>query len=196
MNKKIVLFSALLCMLVQCAFGTSSWLEMKPSYFFFSASPMKHIYDNGGFQIQGSVSVPICNYFDLYGSVGHRTVHGRALNSCEKTNLTVMPIDIGLKPIFKLCERLSYFAAIGPRVFRFHQHNRSPYVDCKINGTGVGLFINAGFNAIVKNCLLLGVFGEYSYEKKKVCPKMTNVFSNGSVQIGGFAFGASIGYAF
>ena len=139
---------------------------------------------------------PFCDYFDLYGSIGYRKVSGHALNTCEKTSLSVFPLDIGIKPIFNFCERFYYFFAIGPRFFYFHQHNYSPSVDCKINNGGVGLFVNTGFNIQLADCFLLGIFGEYSYEKKKVCPIMPNVFSNGSVQMGGFAFGASLGFVF
>jgi hypothetical protein len=196
MYKKIALISALLCTLTQYTSDVTPWLEIKPSYFFFSAYPMKDIYDDGGFEIQGSASVPICNYIDLYGSIGYREAWGHALNTCAKTNLTVIPVDIGLKPIFNFCERFYYFFAIGPRYFYFHQHNNSPYVDRIINGSGIGLFVNTGFNILVTDCLLLGIFGEYSYEKKTICPHMPHVFSNGSVQMGGFAFGISLGYAF
>lgn len=196
MHKKIALFSVLLCTSTQYASDVTPWLEIKPSYFFFSTAPMKDIYNHGGFEIQGSVSVPVCHKLDMYGSVGYRKVSGHALNTCEKTNLNVIPVDIGLKPIFNFCERFYYFFAIGPRYFHFHQHNKSPYVTCKINGNGIGFFINTGCNVQLSNCMLLGMFGEYSYEKKKICPDMPNVYSNGNVQIGGFAFGASLGYAF
>jgi len=213
MYKKIVLLSALLYASPQYAFNFKPrvvetkpkpqhafncrpWLEIKPSYFFFATSPMRQIYNHGGFEVQGSVSVPVCKYLDLYGSVGYRKTRGHALNTCEKTSLNVIAVDIGLKPIFKFCERFYYFFAIGPRYFHFHQHNDSPYVDCKINGNGIGLFVNTGFDVLLADHFLLGIFGEYSYEKKKICPKKPNVFSNGGVQIGGFAFGVSLGYAF
>jgi hypothetical protein len=195
MYKKIALLSALLFTLPQNVFALP-WLEIKPSYFLFTASPMKDIYNKGGFEIQGSASIFLHDYFDLYGSIGYRRASGHALNTCEKTSLTVIPVDIGLKPIFKFCERFFYFFAIGPRYFHFHQRNNSPYVDCKINGNGVGLFVNTGFDVLLADRLLLGIFGEYSYEKKKICPKMANVFSNGGVQLGGFAFGVSLGYSF
>ncbi len=201
--KKIALFSALLCSLTQYASDDSCmiadltpWLEIKPSYFFFSACPMNNIYNHGGFEIQGSASVPICKYLDAYGSIGYRRVRGHALSTCSKTSLTVIPIDIGLKPIFNFCERFNYFFAIGPRYFYFNQHNKSPYVDCRINDIGIGLFVNTGLNVLIADRFLLGIFGEYSYEKKKICPSASNVFSNGNVQIGGFAFGVSLGYAF
>lgn len=196
MYTKIILLSTLLCIVTPYASDATAWLEIKPSYFFFSTSPMTDIYDDGGFEVQGSVSAPICNYLDLYGSIGYRETWGHALNTCEKTSLTVIPIDIGLKPTFNFHERCYYFFALGPRYFYLHQHNRSPYVDCILNGSGIGLFVNTGFNIVLAEHLLLGLFGEYSYEKKTMCPKIPNVFSNGSAQIGGFAFGASVGYAF
>lgn len=196
MYKKITLLTALLCTLTHHASDISPWVEIKPSYFVFSSSPMDDIYDDGGFEIQGSVSVPVCNYLDFYASIGYRKAWGHALNTCEKTSLAVIPVDIGLKPIFNFCERFYYFFAFGPRYFHVHQHNDSSYVDCSVNGDGIGFFVNTGLNVLLKDCVLLGIFGEYSYEKKKICPKMPNVFSNGKVQIGGFAIGASLGYAF
>jgi hypothetical protein len=196
MYNKIALFSALLCVVKLHASDISPWLEIKPSYFFFSSCPLKNIFHHGGFEIQGSASVPVCDHLALYGSVGWRRVTGHTLSTREKTKLTVIPLDIGLKTIVNFCERFYYFFAIGPRYFHFRQHNYSPYVDCTINGNGIGLFINSGFNVLFSDCLLLGIFGEYSYEKKKICPKKPNVFSNGSVQLGGIAVGLSLGYAF
>lgn len=196
MYKKFFALFALLCTLATATSSATPWLEVKPSYFFFFASPMHHIYSHGGFELQGSASVPVCHYLDLYGSIGYRRAQGRALNSCEKTSLAVIPIDIGLKPVFNFCERFHYFFAVGPRYFYFHQHNNSRYVACKINGSGIGLFVNTGITALFADCCVLGIFGEYSYEKKTICPSKPNVYSNGSVQMGGFAFGISLGYAF
>jgi hypothetical protein len=196
MYKKIALLFALLYPSAQYASDVTPWLELKPSYFFFSSCPLNGIYDDGGFEIQGSVSVPVYDYVDFYGSIGGRQAWGKALNTGEKTSLTVIPIDIGVKPVFNFCEHFYYFFAIGPRFFYFHQHDSSPYVDRSIKGGGIGLFVNTGFNVLLADCFLIGIFGEYSYEKKSVCPCRPNVYSNGSVQIGGFAFGVSLGYAF
>ena len=195
MYKKIALLSALLCTAALCASDIRPWLEVKPSCFLFSSSPLKDIYDNC-FEIQGSASIPVRDCLALYGSIGYRKAHGNALNTCEKTSLTVVPIDIGIKPIFTFCEHFYSFFAMGPRFFYFNQHNNSPYVDCKIDGGSVGFFVNTGINVELTDCILLGIFGEYSYEKKKNCPKRPHVYSNGKVQMGGFALGGSVGCAF
>jgi hypothetical protein len=196
MYKKIVLMAALIAGGISYASATTPWLEIKPSYFFFATSPMKTIYNHGGFEIQGSGSVPVYRWFDFYASLGYRKAWGRALNTCEKTNVYVVPFDIGLKPVFNFAERFYSFFAIGPRFFYLHQRNTSPYVDCTVSGAGVGLFLNGGLNVLFAEHFLVGAFGEYSYEKKKFCPKKQNVYSNGPVQVGGFAFGISLGYAF
>lgn len=195
MYKKIVLFSVLLCPLTEYADDLRPWLEIKPSYFFFQACPMNKIYNKGGFQVQGSASVPYRNYFDFYGSIGYRQAWGHALNTCDKTNLMVIPIDIGLKPVFNFYERYYGFLAIGPRFFYFHQHNNSPYIASDVTGGGIGLFVNGGVNMQVTDYFVLGIFGEYSYEKIATCSSMSNC-SNTTVQIGGFAVGINLGYAF
>lgn len=195
MYKKIILFTILFCIFKHCLSQVTPWIEVKPSYFFFLENPMKQIYTDGAFQIQGSASVPMSNYLDMYGSIGYRNASGHALSTGEKTNLKVIPFDIGVKPILRLGKRFYSFFTIGPRFFSFIQHNKSPYVDRKIHDTGVGFFVNTGINIQLKQ-ILFGIFGEYSYEKKTVFSNIKNVFSNGNTQIGGFAFGISIGYAF
>ena len=196
MYKKFFLFCIVWCVLLHGESDLAPCFEIKPTYFLFSSSPMKNIYNKGGFEIQASTTLPLFDYSDFYASIGYRKAKGHALHSCEKTNITVIPLDIGLKPIIHLCENVYYFFAMGPRFFYFHQHNDSSYVDRTVNGAGVGLFVNTGFNILVCDDFLLGIVGEYSYEKKKICPKMTHVYSNGAVQLGGFAIGLNVGYAF
>lgn len=196
MCKKIILLLILLCNFVLQASDLKPWFEIKPSYFFFTSSAMKNIYQHGGFEIQGSGSFPIGKYFDFYGSVGCRRANGHALNTGEKTNLTVVPIDVGLKSVFNFNERAYYFFAMGPRFFYLKQHNYSSYVDQHVKNFKTGLFINTGFNWLFKTGLVLGIFGEYSYEKSTSYPSVTNVFSPGSVQLGGLAFGFSLGGIF
>ncbi len=196
MHKKIVLLAMLLCPLTEYAFNLGPRIEIKPGYFLFYSSPMKNIYKHGGFEIQGSISIPLFEYLDFYSSIGYREAKGHALNSFEQTKLAVIPVDIALKPMLKVCEWLRYSFAIGPRYFYFNQHNKSPYVNCNINGSGLGLFVNTSFSAVLAHCAMFGIFGEYSYEKKVVCSSIPRVFSNGNVQIGGFVFGVSVGYIF
>lgn len=196
MYKKVIFCSLLASVLSHCASDLTTWLEVKPGYFFFSSSPLKNIYKKGGFSLQASASIPMCHYLDLYTSVGYRRTTGKSLGAGEKTQLSVVPIDIGLKPIVNVYKYLYYFFACGPRYFYINQHNKSSYVDCRVHGSGLGLFVNTGFTVLLVDHLLLGLFGEYAYEKKKNCPKAFRTYSNGRIQTSGAVFGISLGYAF
>lgn len=171
-------------------------VEVKPSYFFFSQSLLRRIYHHGGFEIQGAASYRLCHWLALYASIGYRHVRGRALNTGEKTSLREIPLDLGLKPTFEIGECVDYYFAFGPRIFPIHQHNDSQFVDKNLHRTGVGLFVNSGFNFHPLDHLSIGFFGEYSYERKSFKSSMPFVFGKKHVQVGGFAWGVSVGYAF
>lgn len=166
MYKKIIVLCGLFSAITVGASDLTSWLEIKPSYFLFSTPVMSEIYDDGGFQVQGSASIPLCKYLDFYSSFGYRQAWGHALNSEEKTSLTVIPVDIGVKAVGNFSDKYYYFLAMGPRYFSFIQHNDSLYVNPIINGAGIGLFVNTGLNIELSKSFLLGIFAEYSYGKK------------------------------
>ena len=196
MTQKIMLVFAMLCTMTLYTSDEVSWLEIKPSYFLFSTSVMNEIYDNGGFQVQGSASIPLCKYLDIYGSIGYRQAWGHALGSEEKTSITVIPVDIGFKPVFNFADKFCYFFAVGPRLFSFVQNNNSLYVNSIINGAGIGVFVNTGLNVQLTESFLLGIFGEYSYENQIISSTIPDVYSGGDTQLGGFAWGVSLGYDF
>ena len=204
MYKKIVLFCMVVYGLQQYAADNNvdsyamitPWIEIKPSYFIFSGSLMHEIYHHGGFQIQASASVPLSDYCDVYTSIGYRKAWGNALNSDENTDVMVVPNDLGIKPVVTIDEHCYYFVAFGPRFFYMHQYNDSAYINTNVHGGGIGFFINTGFDMRVTDHFVLGIFGEYSYEKENIYATTENVYSNGPVQIGGFSVGLSFGYAF
>ncbi len=171
------------------------WLEIKPGYFFFANHTLAKIY-HGGFEIQGSVSYPLCGMIALYGSLGYLHVKGKSLNGNQKTSISQVPLDAGVRSMVNLSECVKGYFSIGPRYFYFHQHNDSTYVNRNIRANGFGFFINGGCNFINNDCLLLGIFGEYAFEQKSFKSMIPNVYGRQDIQIGGFTFGASIGFVF
>ena len=200
MIKKIYILAIVCFMSSLSAEISSAWLEIKPGYFFFSDHTLRKIY-HGGFEIQGSVTYPLCGILALYGSLGYLQVKGKSLHAHQPTSISQIPFDLGLRAIFNLGERACWnecvkgYLSIGPRFFHFHQHNDSIYVPRNIRRNGVGLFINGGCNFIKNDCFLLGIFGEYAFEKKSFASCIPNVYGR-DIQIGGFTFGASTGFVF
>ena len=197
-SKEIQMIKKICVMAIACVISSvhaETWLEIKPGYFFFSNHTLRKIY-HGGFEIQGSGSYPLCGALALYGSLGYLHVKGKSLQANQKTSISQIPIDVGLRAITPLSECLRGYLTIGPRYFYFHQHNDSTFVNRNIRRTGFGFFINGGCNFIANDCFLLGIFGEYAFEQKSFKSMMPNVYGKPDVQIGGFTFGASIGFVF
>lgn len=132
----------------------------------------------------------------LYGSLGYVHASGRSLQGNQKTSVSQVPLDLGLRAIANVDEHVKGYLSLGPRYFFFHQHNHSSFVNKNINRNGLGFFINGGFNFINNDGFLLGLFGEYAFEQKSFKSKIPNVYGRQDLQIGGFTFGASLGFAF
>lgn len=197
MIKKIGVFAIVITCIMPMIHGhnDNAWLEIKPGYFFFSNHLLRKIY-HGGFEIQGSLSCPLSPMIALYSSLGYLHAKGRSLGAHQKTSIMQIPIDLGIRAIADLCECFKGYLTIGPRFFYFHQHNDSTFVNRNIRRNGFGFFINGGCNLVKDDCFLLGVFGEYGFEQKSFSSTMPNVYGRRDVQIGGFTFGASIGFIF
>ncbi len=170
-------------------------LEIRGGYFFFSASKMRKIYNKGGGAVGLSGSCPVWKWLQIYGSAEYMERHGKSLGGHQKAKIWEVPISLGLKPVISICQKVQFYLTLGPRYFFVHTHANSSYVNKTLNRNGLGGFANMGFNFFPCRHLLLDVFGEYSYKRIHFHPSKHNTYGQ-AVQIGGFTFGAGIGYAF
>jgi hypothetical protein len=179
----------------ETASNPRSVVEAKVGYFFFSDSKMRKIYNSGGIDLQLSGSFTVWEWLQIYGSVEYLERQGRSLKGHQKTRVWEVPLSLGLKPVFKVSSKVDYYFAIGPRYFFVRQHNHSTFVSSHVSNSGLGGFVNTGFNFFPCEHLAIDVFGEYSY--KRMSFHSSPRFSYGrTIQVGGFAFGVGLGYAF
>jgi len=170
-------------------------IEFKTGYFFFADDKMRKVYDEGGLDLQIAGSYPLWRWLQIYGSVEYIEKHGRSLHGHEKAKIREYPISLGLKSVAKICESTQYYLTIGPRYVFVHAHLSSSFIDKHINQNGIGGFVGTGFNFLPTPHLLLDVFGEYSYCRLHFHTHKKHTHGE-SAQVGGFAFGIGIGYAF
>ena len=170
-------------------------LEFKSGYFFFADDKMSDVYDEGGLDLQISGSYPVWKWLQIYGSVEYISRHGKSLHGHQKTRIWEYPLSVGLKSVVEICKSTQYYLTIGPRYFFVHVHNNSPFIDREMNENGIGGFVGTGFNFLPMEHLLIDVFGEYSYCKLHFHPSKEHTYGR-AAQVGGFAFGVGIGYAF
>lgn len=178
------------------AHNPSHTLELKSSYFLFVQDPLSQIYHQGGFEESLSGSFPLWKWLNLYASVGVAHVNGKSLNNHEKTSLLLVPLDLGIKVVFPLFEKLDYYLSFGGRYSYAHQHNSSILVDKNIHLNCGGFFVNNGFNIFATSHWLIGIFGEYAYAKTSVVSHKPTIYGQKNLRIDNAAIGISIGYAF
>ena len=170
-------------------------VEAKVGYFFFSSAKMRKIYDRGGIDVQISQAYPVWKWFQIYFSAEFIERNGRSLNKHQKTRIWEYPLTLGLKTVFKICPVSQYYITLGPRYVFVHVHNNSSFVNNKMNQNGLGGFLGTGFNFLPIKHMILDVFGEYSYARMHFHASKKHTQGE-STQVGGFAFGGGIGYAF
>ncbi|MBS0625173.1 MAG: hypothetical protein JSS32_03900 [Verrucomicrobia bacterium] len=175
-------------------------IEAKGGYFFFTSSQMRQVYDEGGCDVQLSSSIPVSKPYkrlvlNVYGSVEFLRCSGNSTEELYKTYVWELPINVGLKPVFFLSQEVQYYFSLGPRYFFIRQVNASPYVCKNKSRNGIGFFVNTGFNLILYRHLVIDLFGEYSYAKTHFHTHLPDIYTR-DIQIGGFTFGAGLGYFF
>ncbi len=170
-------------------------VEMKAGYFFFASQKLRDVYGSGGFEIQASGSYPIKRELHIYGSVGFLEAWGNSTHFDQGTTLWEIPVDVGLKPILRITSYADWYIAVGPRYFYVHQSNHSSFVDQTVSKNGIGLFANTGFHFFPIDHLLVDLFGEYSYQPVDISSSKSGAHGR-DTQVGGFYFGAGLGYLF
>ena len=170
-------------------------LEAKVGYFFFSDDKMSDVYNQGGIDVQLSASYPIWQWLQVYASVEYLERHGKTLHAHQKTSIWEVPLSLGLKPVIKISSKARYYFTVGPRYFFVKAHNDSSYLPMNLSKSGLGGFVNTGFLFFPTTHLVLDIFGEYSYKKMHFHSSKKNVYGE-NTQVGGYTFGAGIGYAF
>lgn len=181
-----------------CASCTDAWLTLdaKVGYFFFSDAKMRKVYDQGGLDLQVSGAFPICRgWLQVYSSIEYLERHGRSLRGKQKAKIWEIPLSLGLRSVFPIYQQVQYFITIGPRYFFVQAHNDSSYVERNMSENGLGGFANTGFKFFPCANLSLDIFGEYSYGRLHFHSSKHNSYGQ-TVQVGGFTFGAGLGYAF
>lgn len=174
-------------------------IEARAGYFLFSDSTMGSIYKDGGLHVQAAGVFPVVQVLGLYGSVGFVYANGRALGTEDKTTFLKVPVDVGLKWMFKPNGengKMSLAGAVGPRFVFLQQTNNSLYIDPKLSTATVGAFFNSSMNYLVNDRCFVGFFSEYSFERATFSSSMPNVYVQDGTQVGGCTWGLTIGARF
>lgn len=173
----------------------SPLIEVKAGYFFFTDSKMRKVFNQGGLDLQVALSYPLWKWAQIYLAGERVEKKGRAVHCQNRTHFWDYMASLGLKGVVCVSPKTQWYLTVGPRYFYVHVHNNSPHVDRKLNRSTVGGFVGTGFNFFPIEHLAIDVFGEYSYGRINFNANKGHVYGE-TRQVGGFAFGGGLGYAF
>lgn len=198
MIRKLTFFGALFTNLIFGSLPADDCclsVDAQAGYFIFTNDTMRDVYDKGGFKVAVSATYPLQDIWNLYASLGFIGAWGKSTHFHQNTNFWQIPLDVGIKPLFCVCENVDWYIALGPRFFYAHQHNKSEYVSKSLGKAGVGLFVKSGFDFYRCCDFSFNVFGEYSYQPIKPSSSKHDTYRK-TIDVGGFAIGGGVGYTF
>ena len=171
-------------------------LEAKAGYFFFTSPDIRHVYDQGGLDVQLCGSYPsLFKFLHIYGSVEYLQKSGRSIHGHQRTSIWEIPLSLGLRPVFPLGNHVEYYFTIGPRYFFVRAHNQfSLLFQKKCKKMGVVDSQIQDFCFIIGNHFTIDLFGEYSYRKLHFHSKKAGTQGH-TVQVGG-VMGGGLGWSF
>ncbi len=169
--------------------------EVRAGYFIFTDHKMRKVFDQGGLDLQAALSLPIYKWLQLYMAGERVEKKGRSTRIHRRTHFWEYMGSLGLKGTACMSSWAQWYLTIGPRYFYVHVHNNSPYVDRKVNHSGVGGFAGTGFNFFPAKNFFIDIFGEYSYGRLHFHAHKKHVYGEDRM-VGGFAVGGGLGFAF
>ncbi len=165
-------------------------IESTAAYFYPTNHRYRKIYSGGGLyglELKGQI------YKDFYAwtsaSILHS--HGKSRPCRYKTEITQIPLDIGLKYIPHI-DRYHPYLGIGLLTTYMNIHDHASHVKRKVVHWGVGAIFKTGCLIDLPKNIFLDFFTHYSL--MKVNPNTRRCHHK--ADLSGFSFGGGLGYYF
>ena len=171
------------------------------SYFRPSSHILREIYGKGWVDYKVELNGPVssCHWFwekiSVFGDVSYLHKTGHSLGGHYKTEITIVPISLGLKWVQPIGCATRFYLGAAPRYFFLRIHDHLSVVKEKINKNGLGGMAITGFNFDLWKGLYLDLFVSYSF-KNFSKPSTPHGVRGHSLQVGGLDVGGGLGWTF
>jgi opacity protein-like surface antigen len=172
-------------------------LEFKAAYFLPTDSDMRHIYNNGGALYGPEVTFKLGDSANWYGfaSIDYFQKNGRSLGLCDTTQVSLLPLGIGLKYMASYCGWRHFYVGLGFQPVYLKTENCSPFVIQKTSKWGFGGIAKIGAYFDLPKNFVIDLFFDYSFVKVD-CSSCSDLVIPVKADISGAIFGVGLGYRF
>lgn len=194
MKKSFCFLFALGTCLSQYALGTEILLEAQGAYYLPTDATFKKIYYESG--IYG-LETSIQTWKNLYTwmSASLFTKSGQSIGLENNTNITFIPIGVGLKYLWKV-KSVDLYGGLGALPTYLNIHDQSSYVTQKTRKWGCGGVAKIGAIINLPQSFFIDLFSSYSYINISNHTTYEKKVYDHSANLSGYSFGLGIGYRF
>lgn len=183
-------------------------VEARVAYYSPSSKKVRKIYGNGWADYQIEISKGIGCGWRVWTGVSGFSRTGYSLDFGNKTNLQLVPVNLGLKYNYNLNQDLSVFVG-GAGCYSFlNIHDHSDYVKQHTHKGAWGGLVQSGLKYNFSNCGYVSVFADYFFQEFKFHDTHDSAFQGSTyyypsryvnretVDFNGYKVGVGIGFAF
>lgn len=173
----------------------SGWeAEVRVAYFYPTSHAFREIYKGGRTDYQIEIAKQICNNFSVWTSIDFLSKKGYSDPLRDGTHVHLTPLSLGVKYLYPISSCISVYAGLGGCYTWFRVKNDSPFVRRHVNKEAFGLVVKTGIRYDIACNVFLDLFTDYFYQPFHFHGHHGN--KGRHVDVGGFKFGAGLGYAF
>lgn len=170
-------------------------MQVNGAYTFPLHNSFRKIYNHAGL-INAEASIKAFDNIYPWASVGAMFADGHSLGRGDKTSLTIVPLDIGLKFISNYLFYYPY-AAVGASLSWIFIHNDYPYVNQNPSTFDVGLAVKWGLLINPDNSsIFFDIFGRYQYLQANFSEENNPKITTNNPDLSNISAGLGVGYSF
>lgn len=168
--------------------------EIKTSYFVFQDDTARKVYSGGTFMPSLEGNYRLYKNLHLFSEAAFLYKDGTTEDVNSKATLILVPISLGLKPIFDVTDQVKIYFKAAPNWYYVREKLKYPFLKRSKSETGFGATFGVGTLKYLSCSWVLDIFVNYLYDRKTIRDSTSDIkFKR---YIGGFQAGAGIGYSF
>ena len=179
-------------------------IEARVAYYHPSSNRVRRIYNNGWADYQLEISKGIFRDWRIWTGVSGFSEKGRSIGFKDHTRLQLIPVYLGIKYFFPLCNGFKIYAG-GAACYSFLRiKDDSDYVHRHTHKNDWGGLIQSGVTYNFWNCAYISAFADYFFQEFKFHDSYRSSYScyhsgyieRNKLDMSGYKIGVGIGMTF
>lgn len=195
MKKFLLSLLVSFCLVPTWLTGEGFDIGARAGYFLPMSDNVRKIYSDGWAEYELDASYQIYCPWSIWANVGYMHVNGHSIVLHNHTDLTMVPVALGLKYDWKLNCDFNAYLGVGGSYSILRIHDKSPFVHQHIHSYGWGVTAKSGLQYRFACWGYIEGFVDYNWTQFDFSGHKDNIYRN-NLDMSNFLFGGGIGLTF